>query len=89
MPDKPPDFSDFKRFPLPTVFEGCAVFGLWLAAATMDGWLALVLFVVASLLVLHLSITALLLRNAARAIRDYEEYEVLRRAGQRPRRGSL
>ena len=89
MPDKPPDFSDFKRFPSPAIFEGFVVAGLWVAAVALDGWLAAVLFVLASLLSLHLAITALLLRNAARAMREYEEYEALRRAGKRPRRGPL
>lgn len=87
MPDKPPDFSDFKRFPLTTISECLVVVGLWVAAGASDGWPAVVLFVLAPLLSLHLAVTAVSLRNAAQAIREYEKHEALRRVGKRPRRG--
>lgn len=87
MPDEPPDFSDFRRFPLPTVFESFVVVGLWVAAVACTTWLAAALYVLAVLLTAHLAVTALLLRNAAKAIREYEDYETQRRAGRRPKRG--
>lgn len=79
MPDKPSDFSEFKRFPLPTIFEGFVVVGLWVAAIACTSWLAVLLFVLAGLLTVHLVVIGLLLRNAAKAIRDYEEYQAQRR----------
>lgn len=87
MPDEPPDFSEFRGFPLPTVFEVFVVVSLWVAAVACTSWLAGALYVLAVLLTVHLAITALLLRNAARTNREYEDYEAQRRAGKRPRRG--